>query len=99
MNTLLTNYGSARFRPLNDRVLVKRINAPEPPTLIYLPDIAKENSKFAEVMAIGTKVYGVNVGDIVLLPGVASKYPDWEHNDLMFVEVDDIGGIVEPDQA
>lgn len=94
MNQVVTNAGRVQFQPLHDRLLVRRI--PEPPQLIYIPDIARENSKRAEVLAMGKKVRDVQIGDIVLLPGVASKYPDWEQSDLMLIQVADIGGIIQP---
>jgi len=43
---------------------------------------------------MGKKVYGVAIGDIVLLPGIASKYPDWEQSNLMLIQQADIGGII-----
>jgi co-chaperonin GroES (HSP10) len=98
VNTVFTDYGIRQFQPLNDRLLVRRL--PEPTkSLIYTPDIAQENSKLAEVMAIGKKVYGLKVGDVVLLPGVAAKYPDWEKAPLMLVQQGDVGGILEMDES
>jgi len=98
MNQIVTEYGMRQFQPLNDRLLVRRL--PEPTkTLIYTPDIAQENSKLAEVMALGKKCYGLKVGDVVLLPGVAAKYPDWELSDLMLVQQGDVGGILEMDES
>jgi len=81
-----------KIKPLNDRVLVKRL--PEThKSIIFIPDVARENSKRAEVIAVGPKVNGVQPGDVVLVPGAASKYPDWEREDFMSIQVADIGGI------
>lgn len=97
MNTIVTNYGELDFQPLHDRVLIKRI--PQVEGIIYIPDVARENSQMGEVKAMGKKVFGLKLGDVVLLPGIAAKYPDWEQSELILVKVADIGGIFEPDQA
>jgi len=81
-----------KIKPLNDRVLVRRI--PEGmKSIIYIPDVARENSKRAEVIAVGPKVHGVKPGDVVLVPGAASRFPDWEREDYISIQVADIGGI------
>ena len=87
-----------KIRPLYDRIVVKRIedSADKTASGLFIPDSAKENSKIAEIMAVGPKAYGLKRGDIVLLPGIASKYPDWEQCHMMMVTVDDVGGIFIP---
>jgi co-chaperonin GroES (HSP10) len=92
MNTFLSDLAATKLQPLGDRVLVKRM-VEETESLIIIPDAAKDNSKVAEVMAVGPKAFGVKAGDVVLLPGIASKYPDWEECYMMMVTVKDIGGI------
>jgi chaperonin GroES len=95
MNQVIVATGEAfAIQPLHDRVLVRRLGTKVVKDgLIWIPDIAQENTKTGIVMAIGPKVRGVKPGDEVLLPGVAAKYPDWETTDLMLVEEADIGGI------
>jgi co-chaperonin GroES (HSP10) len=84
------------IKPLFDRVLVRRVGPPaDREGVIWIPDIAQDNTKTAIVMAVGPKVRGLKAGDEVLLPGVASKYPDWEKSDMMMVEEADIGGVFE----
>jgi co-chaperonin GroES (HSP10) len=92
MNTVLTDAAAMLLNPLGNRILVKRIQETTN-NLVILPDIALENSKIGRVMAVGPKAYGVQVGDVVLLPGIASKYPDWESCYMMMVTVNDVGGI------
>lgn len=99
MNTIVTHYGMARLTPLHDRILVRRIDEQTTEALIIIPDSAKENTKIAEVIAAGPKAFDIKEGDIVLLPGVASKYPDWEQCDMMMVELADVGGIFEAGNA
>ena len=76
-------------KPLDDRIYVERI---EKPTRIVLTD--RDPTRFAKVLSIGPKVYDVNPGDVVLLPGIAASVPDWERKDKMFIRQADIGGIV-----
>lgn len=87
------------IEPLHDRVLVERI--PEPQGRIIVPDVARENSKKAKVLAVGpgkwvdgvfTKT-AVKPGDIVLIPGAGNTYPDWEKRDTILIQEGDIGGI------
>ena len=87
-----------QFQPLNDRVLVKRLPW-TPLSSIAIPEVAQEKSKLAEVVALGKLVHGLKIGDIVLLPGVAAKYPDWEQADFMLIQEADVGGIYHFDEA
>jgi co-chaperonin GroES (HSP10) len=96
LNQVVTSHGEriAAITPLHDRVLVRRLEQPARSGLLWIPDIAQQNSQYAEVIAAGPKAYDVNRGDEVLLPGIAAKYPDWEQSDLMMIQLGDIGGIV-----
>lgn len=65
-----------KFRPLGDRILVKRVEAEERTTSgLVIPDSAKEKPQQAEVVAVGTgrrlkngeiKALTVKAGDRVL---------------------------------
>lgn len=98
MNTVITNYGKAYLKPLHDRILVRRMEDTQQ-SLLVLPDVAKENSKIGEVIAAGPKAYGVQAGDIILLPGIAAKYPDWESCDMILVTIKDVGGVLDVSEA
>jgi len=94
MNQLVTDSGEVftSMQPIKDRVLVKRLGPPvEKDGSIWIPDIAQENTKYAQVIAAGPKAYGVKAGDEVILPGIANKYPDWEQSDFMMIQLADIG--------
>jgi chaperonin GroES len=64
------------FRPLYDRVLVKRVEAEsKTPGGLIVPDSAKEKPREAKVIAVGsgrsnadgsTRAVSVNVGDVIL---------------------------------
>ena len=98
MNTIVSSYGTAYLQPLHDRILVRRM-AETQQSLLVLPDVAKEESKIGEVVAAGPKAYGVKAGDVVLLPGVAAKYPDWDQCDMILVRIADVGGVLDVSEA
>jgi chaperonin GroES len=73
------------FRPLYDRVLVKRVEAEsKTPGGLIVPDSAKEKPREAKVIAVGsgrsnadgsTRAVSVNVGDVILF-GKFVDFPD-----------------------
>lgn len=78
------------IKPLHDRVLVKPI---ESETVskggIIIPDAAKEKPLEGTVVAIGSKVDSVKVGDIILYGKFAGNELEHEGvNYLMFRESD-----------
>ena len=88
-----------RFRPLNDNLVVKRLEAPSQlPSGLYVPDNAKEKPKEGEVLAVGPgakrengtlQPVDVKVGDLVLFSayaGTEMKVDDEEY--LLLKEVD-----------
>ena len=82
--------------PIRDRLLVKRLGPPVNRSgIIWIPDVAAENSKFAEVVAVGPKVRDIKPGDEILVPGAGFKYPDWEKSDYVMIQEADIGGTIE----
>jgi len=87
------------IEPLHDRVLVKRI---EEPYKGRIQLICHEKSRFAKVLAVGPGRWidgefartACKPGDVVLLPGIAAKFPDWEERDTILVQEQDVGAIV-----
>lgn len=85
------------LKPLHNRVMVERLQYTGP-SLLIVPDMYKETSQFARVMAIGDKVKERKLlkrGAVILVPGVAAKFPDWEKQEFCMITEDDIGGIVD----
>ena len=94
-----------KFRPLHDRVVVRRIEAEEKTAGgIIIPDTAKEKPQEGEVIAVGPgardesgKVAALDVkaGDRVLF----GKWPGTEvridGQDLLFMKESDIRGVIE----
>ncbi len=92
-----------RFRPLGDRVLVKRIEIEQELSIggIIIPDSAKEKAQTAEVVAVGNgkmdnagKVtpLQVKVGDVIYLGKYAGTEAGKDH---MIVREDEILGVVD----
>ena len=95
----------AKFRPLRDRVLVRRIEAEEKtPGGIIIPDTAKEKPIEAEVMAVGPgsrsedgKLHPLDVkeGDRVLFAKWSGTEVILQGEDLLILKELDILGILE----
>ncbi len=77
------------IQPRNDRVLLERM--PDPPSgHIVLTDV--QTLRWARVVAIGPAVYDLEVGDVVILPGLAADTPDFDAESQILVQMADIGG-------
>ena len=95
----------ARFRPLHDRVLVKRVEAEEKtPGGIIIPDTAKEKPVEGEVLAVGpgardetgvVRPLDVKVGDRVLFAKWAGTEVILDGEDRMIMKESDILGVIE----
>ncbi|MEX0848921.1 MAG: co-chaperone GroES [Candidatus Dependentiae bacterium] len=92
----------AKFKPLRDRVLVKRIDEEEKTAGgIIIPDAAKEKAQTGSILAVGSGPkdsegnyipLDVKVGDIVYF----GKYAGTEAgNDHLIIREEEILGIVE----
>ena len=93
------------FRPLHDRVLVRRIEAEEKTKGgIIIPDTVKEKPMEGEILAVGTgtrdeqgKVHAldVKVGDRVLFGKWSGTEVKIDGEDLLIMKESDIFGVVE----
>jgi chaperonin GroES len=87
-----------RFKPLGPRVLLRPVEREEAtPSGIVLPDTAKKEHQYAEVVAAGVhEDVKVDVGEVVVVyrqySGIEIKV---EGDDHLVVEADDILGVVE----
>ena len=93
------------FRPLHDRVLVKRLES-EAKTAggIILPDTAQEKPSEGEVVAVGAGVKAedgsvtaldVKVGDRILFGKWSGTEVKLDGQDLLIMQEKDIMGIIE----
>jgi chaperonin GroES len=93
------------FRPLHDRVLVRRIEAEEKTSGgIIIPDTAKEKPMEGEVVAVGPGArddagelieIGVQAGDRILFSKWSGTEVRIEGEDLLIMKECDILGVVE----
>src|SRR5213593_2903691 len=93
------------FRPLHDRVLVRRVEAEEKTAGgIIIPDTAKEKPQEGEVIAVGTgtrdetgklNALDVKAGDRILFGKWSGTEVRLEGQDLLIMKESDILGIVE----
>jgi chaperonin GroES len=97
------------FRPLHDRVVIRRVEAEEKTTGgIIIPDTAKEKPMEGEVVAVGPGARGedgkiqpldVKSGDRVLFGKWSGTEVKLDGEDLIIMKESDIMGIIEPGAA
>jgi chaperonin GroES len=93
------------FRPLHDRVLVRRVEAEEKTAGgIIIPDTAKEKPQEGEVLSVGSGTrdetgklnpLDVQVGDRILFGKWSGTEVRLDGEDLLIMKESDILGIVE----
>jgi chaperonin GroES len=93
------------FRPLHDRVLVRRIDAEEKSAGgIIIPDTAKEKPQQGEVIAVGSGTRdehgkiappGVKPGDTVLFGKWSGTEVKIDGEELLIMKESDILGVLE----
>ena len=98
-----------KFRPLHDRVVVKRIDAEEKSAGgIIIPDTAKEKPQEGEVVAVGPgardetgKIVAldVKVGDRVLFGKWSGTEVTLDGEELLIMKESDIMGVIEATAA
>ena len=98
-----------KFRPLHDRVLVRRIEAEEKTAGgIIIPDTAKEKPMEGEVIAVGPGARNekgelfpldVKAGDRILFGKWSGSEVRMDGKDLLIMKESDIMGIVDTAKA
>jgi len=93
------------IRPLQDRVIVKRLDAEEQTAGgIYIPDTAKEKPQEGEVIAVGPgkrmdngnlQEMGVKQGDKILFSKYGGTDVKIDGKDYLIMREDDILGVVQ----
>ena len=92
------------FRPLHDRVLVRRVEAEEKTAGgIIIPETAKEKPQEGEVVAVGTGAKGddgkitpldVKAGDKILFGKWSGTEVKLDGEDLLIMKESDVLGVV-----
>jgi chaperonin GroES len=95
------------FRPLGDRVLVKRVEEEEKTRGgIIIPDTAKEKPQEGEVIAVGPgardesgklQALDVKAGDRILFGKWSGTEVKLDGKDLLIMKESDILGVLEPE--
>ena len=98
-----------RFRPLHDRVVVRRIEAEEKTAGgIIIPDTAKEKPMEGEVLAVGpgarnekgeVVALDVKAGDRILFGKWSGSEVRIDGQDLLIMKESDIMGVIEGGKA
>ena len=98
-----------KFRPLHDRVVVKRIDAEEKTAGgIIIPDTAKEKPSQGEILAVGPggrdengKLVPIDLkaGDRVLFGKYAGQTVKVDGDELLVMREEDIMGVIEEPAA
>src|SRR3954451_23187700 len=98
-----------KFRPLNDRVVVRRLEAEEKPKGgIIIPDTAKEKPQEGEVVAVGPgardengklNALDVKAGDRVLFGKWSGTEVRIDGEDLLIMKESDVMGVIEQSLA
>ena len=93
-----------KFRPLYDRVVVKRLDAEEKTSGgLFLPETAKEKPQSAQIVAVGDgkvlengsrRAVSVKVGDRVLLSKWSGDEVKVDGEELIILKEDEILGIL-----
>ena len=94
------------FRPLHDRVLIRRVEAEEKTSGgIIIPDTAKEKPMEGEVVSVGPGARGedgkiqpldVKAGDRVLFGKWSGTEVKLDGEDLIIMKESDIMGVLDP---
>ena len=97
------------FRPLGDRVLVKRVEEEEKTRGgIIIPDTAKEKPQEGEVISVGpgardetgkVQALDVKAGDRILFGKWSGTEVKLDGQDLLIMKESDILGVLEPVKA
>ena len=98
-----------RFRPLHDRVLVRRVEAEEKTAGgIIIPDTAKEKPQEGEVIAVGAgtlnekgelRPLDVRAGDRILFGKWSGTEVKLDNEELLIMKESDIMGVLEGQAA
>jgi chaperonin GroES len=104
-NLFVPKENDMTFRPLHDRILVRRIEADEKTAGgIIIPDTAKEKPQEGEVIAVGPGArddsgeltpLGVAIGDRILFGKWSGTEIEFNGEDLLIMKESDVMGVIE----
>ena len=84
------------FKPLGDRLLVERIEEMSTTASgIIIPDNAKDKPSQGKVVAIGSEVEEISVGDTIVFGKYAGTEVKIEDEEFLIMREDDVLGVIE----
>ncbi|HKX32385.1 MAG TPA: co-chaperone GroES [Blastocatellia bacterium] len=96
---------ATKIRPLNDRIIARRVEDQEQMRGgLYIPDTAKEKPQEGEVIAVGNGkllndgqrvAIDINVGDRILFGKYAGTEVKLDGEEFLILREDDVLGVVE----
>jgi chaperonin GroES len=86
-----------RFRPLGERVLVKRKEEKATKTGILIPETTKEKPLEGTVVAVGEEVTNVNVGDSILFGKYSGSDIIVDGENYILLMIEDVSGVLDPE--
>jgi len=86
-----------KIKPLKDRVVVKFSSEEleKTPGGIYVPDVAKEKPQKGAVIAVGSEVKEIKVGDTVLFDKYSGSKIKIDDVEYLIIKEEEILGVVE----
>ncbi|TLD88689.1 co-chaperone GroES [Helicobacter sp. MIT 05-5294] len=82
------------FKPLGERVLVERLEEDtKTASGIIIPDNAKEKPLEGKVLAIGSEVKEVKVGDVVVFGKYSGTEVKLEGKEYLILKLEDVLGV------
>ncbi len=83
------------FKPLGNRVLVERVQeATTTMSGIIIPDNAKEKPSQGKIIAIGSDVEEIEVGDVVVFGKYVGNELSIDGTEYLIIEADELFGII-----
>jgi len=83
------------LKPLNGRVLVRRLEQAETVGGLYLPDTAREKTHLARVIAVAEDVDEIAPGDSLILGPYQGQTVEVDGEECTFVLAEDILAVVD----
>lgn len=87
-----------RFRPLGERIVVRRTDEKTTKSGIILPDNSKEKPLEGTVMSIGDEVENIKIGETVLYGKYSGSDITIDGEDFILLMTEDVQGILDPEE-
>jgi chaperonin GroES len=101
----MSKSASNKIRPLQDRLIVKRIdNTEKTASGLYIPDSAQEKPQQGKVIAVGkgkvtedgtVRPLDVKVGDTIIFGKYSGQEIKVDNDEYLIMKEDDVYGVVE----